>query len=98
MDFKVLTIFTLVFYSNFAYSYGLDKKFSKGIIEGELEILNSENFNEERNSVRDMGNSPYGIFIVVGPTGSGKSTTLYSILNEIISVILTEGFKNDRRR
>ena len=31
---------------------------------------------------RDMGNSPYGIFIVVGPTGSGKSTTLYSILNE----------------
>ena len=24
--------------------------------------------------VRDMGSSPYGIFIVVGPTGSGKST------------------------
>ena len=29
-----------------------------------------------------MGNLPYGIFIVVGPTGSGKSTSLYSILNE----------------
>ena len=40
------------------------------------------NFDEELKSVRDMGNSPYGIFIVVGPTGSGKSTTLYSILNE----------------
>ena len=37
---------------------------------------------EELTMVRDMGNSPYGIFIVVGPTGSGKSTTLYSILNE----------------
>ena len=37
---------------------------------------------EELNSVRNMGASPYGILIVVGPTGSGKSTTLYSILNE----------------
>ena len=36
----------------------------------------------ELSMVRDMGSSPYGIFIVVGPTGSGKSTTLYSILNE----------------
>ncbi len=34
-------------------------------------------------SVRSMGHSPYGIVIVVGPTGSGKSTTLYSILNEL---------------
>ena len=40
------------------------------------------NFEGELKSVRDMGNSPYGIFIVVGPTGSGKSTSLYSILNE----------------
>jgi len=40
------------------------------------------NFDEELKSTRAMGNSPYGIFIVVGPTGSGKSTTLYSILNE----------------
>ena len=40
------------------------------------------NFDGELKLVRDMGNSPYGIFIVVGPTGSGKSTTLYSILNE----------------
>ena len=47
-----------------------------------LKIDKLINFNEELNSVRDMGNSPYGIFIVVGPTGSGKSTTLYSILNE----------------
>ena len=42
-------------------------------------LISSE---KELKLVRDMGNSPYGIFIVVGPTGSGKSTTLYSILNE----------------
>lgn len=27
--------------------------------------------------------SPYGIILVTGPTGSGKSTTLYTILNEL---------------
>tara|TARA_Y100001968_G_scaffold330575_1_gene382819 strand:+ start:763 stop:2520 length:1758 start_codon:yes stop_codon:yes gene_type:complete len=42
-------------------------------------LISSE---EELSLVRTMGSSPYGIFIVVGPTGSGKSTTLYSILNE----------------
>ena len=47
-----------------------------------LKIDKLINFDEELKSVRDMGNSPYGILIVVGPTGSGKSTTLYSILNE----------------
>ena len=28
---------------------------------------------------------PHGIILVTGPTGSGKSTTLYSALNEINS-------------
>jgi type IV pilus assembly protein PilB len=28
---------------------------------------------------------PYGLIVVTGPTGSGKSTTLYSILNELNS-------------
>ncbi|MEB3188157.1 MAG: ATPase, T2SS/T4P/T4SS family [bacterium] len=32
--------------------------------------------------VREMANRPFGIIFVTGPTGSGKSTTLYSILNE----------------
>jgi len=32
--------------------------------------------------IRELSENPYGIFIVVGPTGSGKSTTLYSILSE----------------
>ncbi|WP_191964744.1 GspE/PulE family protein [Synechococcus sp. RSCCF101] len=32
--------------------------------------------------VRDMGSKPFGIILVTGPTGSGKSTTLYSLLAE----------------
>jgi type IV pilus assembly protein PilB len=37
-------------------------------------------------SIRDMVNRPNGIFIVTGPTGSGKTTTLYSALREVNTV------------
>ncbi len=33
--------------------------------------------------VRRMISRPNGIFLVTGPTGSGKSTTLYAVLNEV---------------
>ncbi len=37
----------------------------------------------ERDRVEKIITRPYGMFLVVGPTGSGKSTTLYSILMHI---------------
>jgi type IV pilus assembly protein PilB len=36
--------------------------------------------------VREMIKKPYGIIYVTGPTGSGKSTSLYSALSEINSI------------
>jgi len=40
---------------------------------------------EELEVLRELIKRPYGIIIVTGPTGSGKSTTLYSCLSEIKS-------------
>jgi type IV pilus assembly protein PilB len=37
-------------------------------------------------TIRDLVDRPNGIFIVTGPTGSGKTTTLYSALREVNSV------------
>jgi type II secretory ATPase GspE/PulE/Tfp pilus assembly ATPase PilB-like protein len=36
-----------------------------------------------REQVRSVVKQPHGMFIVCGPTGAGKSTTLYGCLNEI---------------
>ena len=33
--------------------------------------------------VREALGKPYGMILITGPTGSGKSTTLYSLLNEV---------------
>ena len=35
-----------------------------------------------RAMLRDMGAKPFGMILVTGPTGSGKSTTLYALLSE----------------
>jgi type IV pilus assembly protein PilB len=37
---------------------------------------------ESLQTVRDLASRPFGLLLVTGPTGSGKSTTLYSILAE----------------
>jgi type IV pilus assembly protein PilB len=36
--------------------------------------------------LRELINRPYGMFIVCGPTGSGKTTTLYACLNALNTV------------
>ena len=75
--------------------------YGEGVV---MRVLDKENL---RFSLRDIGMSedvylhfqklirlPHGIVLVTGPTGSGKTTTLYSALNEIKSedtkIITTE--------
>src|SRR5881409_2411776 len=41
---------------------------------------------EEESSIRELIVKPHGIFLVTGPTGSGKSTSLYAFLSTINSV------------
>lgn len=38
---------------------------------------------DERQEINDVISHPRGLVLMVGPTGSGKSTTLYSILNAL---------------
>jgi type II secretion system protein E len=40
----------------------------------------------EENAIREVIIKPHGIFLVTGPTGSGKSTSLYAFLSSINSV------------
>lgn len=41
---------------------------------------------EDLKKLMHMVTQPYGMFLSVGPTGSGKSSSLYAVLNEIASV------------
>lgn len=52
---------------------------SKGI----LEIENLGFTQEQLTVLQRLTQQPQGLFLIAGPTGSGKTTTLYSLLNEI---------------
>ena len=58
----------------------LDK--SKVIINLEDLGMHPDNFAKFKKSMK----APYGIILVTGPTGSGKTTTLYGALNDIKSI------------
>jgi general secretion pathway protein E len=46
--------------------------------------LDSLGFDDpDRTIVRRLANEPYGMLLVTGPTGSGKTTTLYATISEI---------------
>jgi len=49
--------------------------------------LNELGFTEENlKRIEHAAKQPYGVVLVTGPTGSGKTTTLYAMLNEIKNV------------
>jgi type II secretory ATPase GspE/PulE/Tfp pilus assembly ATPase PilB-like protein len=49
---------------------------------------------EDKKRIREAAQEPYGMILATGPTGSGKSTTLYTILRELnsrdVSIITIE--------
>lgn len=61
-----------------------------------IRVLNRENYaigkeqlgmtREELLQLNNIIKSPHGIILVTGPTGSGKSTTLYTILNDLNTI------------
>jgi type II secretion system protein E len=55
--------------------------------DSEFVTLEKLGFDKHHSDImREMINRPHGILLVTGPTGSGKSTTLYAALNEINTV------------
>jgi len=40
-------------------------------------------YSDSMNLLKEISANPNGIFLTTGPTGSGKTTTLYSLLNEL---------------
>ena len=56
----------------------------KSVVNLDLEALSLPD--DVLQTIRDLVDRPNGIFIVTGPTGSGKTTTLYSALREVNSV------------
>ena len=78
---------------DFAYSipgvgrYRVNTYFQRGTIGAAFRLIPTETVPLEKlglpSVVRSFGKKPRGIVLVTGPTGSGKSTTLASLINEI---------------
>lgn len=57
-----------------------------GALEHEMSLMELGFDGENLSIIEKLIDIPYGIILVTGPTGSGKSTTLYSMLRAISSV------------
>ncbi|MCW9054442.1 MAG: GspE/PulE family protein [Candidatus Pacebacteria bacterium] len=75
VDFRVSTFPT--YYGEKVVMRILDKE--KGFLKLEDIGFGEHNFSIVKEAIK----RPYGLILISGPTGSGKSTTLYSILNEL---------------
>jgi type II secretory ATPase GspE/PulE/Tfp pilus assembly ATPase PilB-like protein len=64
--------------------YGMDIVLRLFNLDPEKLTLDSINLNQkERQIIDDIIRHPSGLVLMVGPTGSGKTTTLYSIINKL---------------
>jgi twitching motility protein PilT len=78
---------------DFAYSipgharFRVNTYFQRGTISAAFRLIPTETVPIEKlglpSVIRDFATKPRGLVLVTGPTGSGKSTTLASIINEI---------------
>jgi type II secretory ATPase GspE/PulE/Tfp pilus assembly ATPase PilB-like protein len=62
------------------------EKLSMRILDKEQQVIDLARLGmrgKMRDQIRDLVTQPHGLLIVCGPTGAGKSTTLYACLNEI---------------
>jgi general secretion pathway protein E len=58
----------------------------KEALKARVQVLNFENLGfggEVLKTLRRLSGEPYGMLLVTGPTGSGKTTTLYAAISEI---------------